>query len=180
MLGHRRTDPVARGPRRRAPAGRGEGPEDGPRSQRPERGCRSQDVIETRPEHARPGLPSWWAPVARADAAVGDGCAAFEAAVACAPDVVLLDVTMPGLDGVEVCRRLRARPDFGAVPILLLTAQAQEAEVARGRAMGADDYVVKPFSPRELLRRVQDALDRRSTTAHPVVAGISSDRRTPG
>jgi len=112
--------------------------------------------------------------------AVGDGCAALEAAVACAPDVVLLDVTMPGLDGVEVCRRLRARPDFGAVPILLLTAQAQEADVARGRAMGADDYVVKPFSPRELLRRVQDALDRRSTTAHPVVAGISSDRRTPG
>ena len=71
------------------------------------------------------------------------------------PDLILLDVKMPGMDGLEVCRRIR---EFSAVPIIMLTALAQDADKVRGLDTGADDYVTKPFSADELLARVRAAL----------------------
>ncbi len=75
-------------------------------------------------------------------------------------DLVLIDWTMPGLTGIEICRRLRANPATARLPIIMLTARAQETEVERGFAAGADDYIKKPFSPREMLSRVQAVLAR--------------------
>jgi DNA-binding response OmpR family regulator len=74
------------------------------------------------------------------------------------PDLVLLDWTMPRMSGIAVCSALRANPATAGIPIILLTAKAQEAELARGLAAGANDYIVKPFSPREMLSRVQAVL----------------------
>jgi DNA-binding response OmpR family regulator len=76
------------------------------------------------------------------------------------PDVVLLDWMMPGLTGPEVCQQLREDPDTASTPIILLTARAQEADIQRGFATGADDYISKPFSPRELVSRVNALLAR--------------------
>jgi DNA-binding response OmpR family regulator len=76
------------------------------------------------------------------------------------PDLVLLDWMMPKLTGVEVCRMLRDGEDSSRVPVILLTARAQEADIERGFAAGADDYIVKPFSPRELASRVEAVLSR--------------------
>jgi DNA-binding response OmpR family regulator len=75
------------------------------------------------------------------------------------PDLIVLDVMLPGMDGVEVCRRLR-RDWHSAVPIILLTARGEEQERVEGLGTGADDYVVKPFSPRELVARVKAHLRR--------------------
>ena len=94
--------------------------------------------------------------------AAADGPAALEAAAREAPDLVILDWMLPGMDGIEVCRRLRReRP---AVPILLLTAKGGEDEKVRGLKAGADDYVTKPFGAKELLARVE-ALGRRARAA---------------
>jgi len=93
--------------------------------------------------------------------AVADGAAALAAARADGPyAVILLDVMMPRSTGIEVCEALRTDPATRTVPILLLTAKAQQADVERGFAAGADDYIVKPFSPRELANRVSAALAR--------------------
>jgi two-component system, OmpR family, phosphate regulon response regulator PhoB len=78
------------------------------------------------------------------------------------PDLVILDWMLPGLSGIELCRRLRARPETRQLPIIMLTARGEESERVRGLATGADDYVVKPFSVPELLARV-GALLRRSS-----------------
>ncbi len=78
-----------------------------------------------------------------------------------APDLVVLDWMLPGLSGIELCRRLRAQPETRQLPIIMLTARGEESEQVRGLATGADDYVVKPFSVPELLARVR-ALLRRS------------------
>ena len=86
------------------------------------------------------------------------GEAALELAMRTKPDIVLLDVMLPGMDGLEVCRRLR---DVSDVPILLLTARSAEGDRVIGLDLGADDYVVKPFSPRELMARVRALLRRR-------------------
>jgi two-component system phosphate regulon response regulator PhoB len=80
------------------------------------------------------------------------------------PDLIVLDVMMPGLDGWDVCKRLRGDPATAAVPILMLTAKAEEGDRVLGLELGADDYVTKPFGVRELLARVK-ALLRRSETA---------------
>ena len=77
------------------------------------------------------------------------------------PDLVILDWMLPGLSGIELCRRLRARPDTQHLPIIMLTARGEESERIRGLATGADDYIVKPFSVPELVARVR-ALLRRS------------------
>jgi DNA-binding response OmpR family regulator len=82
------------------------------------------------------------------------------------PDVVILDVMLPALDGYEVCKRLRAQPPTANVPILMLTARGDEAEKIVGLELGADDYVTKPFSPKEIVARVK-ALMRRSTPDQP-------------
>lgn len=87
-----------------------------------------------------------------------DGDSALQAAESVQPDVIVLDIRLPGLDGWEVCRQLRLRDD---VPILFVTALAEEDNVVRGLRLGADDYLAKPFSPAVLVARV-DALLRRS------------------
>src|SRR5262245_54052874 len=70
------------------------------------------------------------------------------------PDLVVLDWMLPGLSGIELCRRLRARPETERLPIIMLTARGEESERLRGLSTGADDYVVKPFSVPELLARI--------------------------
>ena len=92
-----------------------------------------------------------------------DGEAGLAAVKELRPDLVVLDWMMPRLTGVEVCRALREDPEISATPVILLTAKAQEADVQRGFAAGADDYVAKPFSPPELASRV-DALLARART----------------
>jgi len=92
--------------------------------------------------------------------AVDNGLAALSAARDDPPDVVVLDVMMPGMSGIDVCRELRGQQHTTALPIVLLTARAQEGDVEVGFGVGADDYVVKPFSPRELVSRVEAVLAR--------------------
>ena len=78
------------------------------------------------------------------------------------PDLVVLDWMLPGVSGIELCRRLRARPQTRTLPIIILTARGEESERVRGLATGADDYIVKPFSVPELLARVRALLRRAS------------------
>ncbi len=88
---------------------------------------------------------------------VADGFSAVEASARIRPDLVVLDRMLPGIDGVEVCRRIRAER---AVPVIMLTALREEADRIDGLEAGADDYLAKPFSPRELVLRVQSVLRR--------------------
>lgn len=101
---------------------------------------------------------------------VHDGSEALAAALACSPVFVILDVMLPKVDGWEICRALRKSSN---VPILMLTAREEELDRVAGLAMGADDYVVKPFSPRELVERVK-AILRRSRPASPQPATVLS------
>ncbi|GGQ19762.1 MULTISPECIES: response regulator transcription factor [Streptomyces] len=110
-----------------------------------------------------------------------DGPAALESAARHRPDLIVLDLMLPGMDGLEVCRRLRAsgngRPP---VPVVMLTARGDEDDRILGLEVGADDYVTKPFSPRELVLRVRSVLRRSSSTApadEPLreVAGLAVD-----
>ncbi|HEX6526199.1 MAG TPA: response regulator, partial [Streptosporangiaceae bacterium] len=97
---------------------------------------------------------------------VADGMAALSLAGEWRPDIVVLDLMLPGMDGLEVCRRLRgARPGDPALPVIMLTALGEECDRVRGLETGADDYVTKPFSPRELALRVQAVLRRASAAA---------------
>ncbi len=75
-------------------------------------------------------------------------------------DVVLLDLMLPGVDGLEVCRRIRATPDWADLPVVMLTARGEDVDRIVGLELGADDYVPKPFNPRELLARVRAVLRR--------------------
>ncbi|MCX7011776.1 MAG: response regulator [Candidatus Sumerlaeota bacterium] len=90
---------------------------------------------------------------------------ALAAVVAEPPDLVVLDLMLPGVDGMEVCRRLRSDPRTSNVCIVMLTAKGREADIVAGLELGADDYVTKPFSPRVLTARVRAALRRRSRQA---------------
>jgi DNA-binding response OmpR family regulator len=96
----------------------------------------------------------------------GDGETALQRALAAPPDLIVLDLMLPGLSGLEVCRKLRA---VVPVPVIMLTALGEESDRVLGLELGADDYVTKPFSPRELVLRVQSVL-RRSTAAPPAHA----------
>jgi two-component system, OmpR family, phosphate regulon response regulator PhoB len=96
-----------------------------------------------------------------------DGEEALLRARECPPDVVILDWMIEGVSGIEVCRRLRRAAETAAIPIIMLTARIEEADRVRGLETGADDYVTKPFSPRELVARVAAVLRR----ARPSVAG---------
>jgi DNA-binding response OmpR family regulator len=89
---------------------------------------------------------------------VGDGAAAIEACRAQKPDLAVLDVMMPGMSGLEAIRAMRADESLVDIPVILLTARAQESDVETGFDSGADDYVTKPFSPRELGSRVEALL----------------------
>ena len=90
-----------------------------------------------------------------------DGAEAVRLADELSPALAVLDVMMPCLNGYEVTRRLRENPATAGIPVILLTAKAQEADVQEGFDAGADDYIRKPFSPRELSARVQAVLGRR-------------------
>lgn len=87
-----------------------------------------------------------------------DGQAALEALSAGATDLVILDVMLPRMSGFEVCRRLREDPALGGLKILMLTAKGRDAEVEKGLGLGADAYVTKPFSTRDLVVRVRELL----------------------
>ena len=90
-----------------------------------------------------------------------DGEEALALALERQPDLAILDVMMPKLDGYEVTQRLRKDPATSGMPVILLTARVQEADITRGFEAGADDYIKKPFSPQELRARVQAILGRR-------------------
>lgn len=104
---------------------------------------------------------SGWAPQV-----VGSGDAALASARARTPDLVILDVMLPGMSGLEVCRALRADSATASVPIIMVTARAEETDRIVGLDIGADDYLSKPFSPNELVARIR-ALMRRSKRAGP-------------
>jgi len=95
-----------------------------------------------------------------------DGVEALRSAESQPPDLVVLDLMLPGMDGLEVCRRLRAT---SAVPILMLTARSDETDKLAGFAVGTDDYVTKPFSPREVVVRVQAIMRRIEATSVPAM-----------
>lgn len=77
-----------------------------------------------------------------------------------APSIVLLDLMLPGLDGIELCRQLKTNPVTRSIPIIMVTAKGEESDIVLGLGLGADDYVVKPFSPKELTARVRAVLRR--------------------
>ena len=76
------------------------------------------------------------------------------------PDLILLDLMLPAMDGLEVCRSLKARPETASIPIIMLTAKGEEADIVQGLELGADDYITKPFSPRILMARIHAVLRR--------------------
>lgn len=99
-------------------------------------------------------------------AASTTGLEALRQAAETPPDLVILDISLPGIDGLEVCRRLRAT---SAVPILMLTARSEDMDKLLGFGLGADDYMTKPFNPRELVARVQAIMRRLEATSAPAM-----------
>lgn len=95
---------------------------------------------------------------------VDSGDKAVDAVQEFKPDLVLLDLMLPGLNGLDVCRALKADPDTKAIPVIMITAKGEETDVVLGLEMGADDYVPKPFSPRVLLARIRSVLRRNTET----------------
>ncbi|MCD4536519.1 response regulator transcription factor [Nocardioides sp. cx-169] len=101
---------------------------------------------------------------------VGDGRSAVDQVRSAVPDILILDLMMPGVDGLDVCRILRSSPETEAVPILMLTARVSENDMLLGLDLGADDYMTKPYSPRELMARSRSLL-RRSRSSATAVGG---------
>jgi len=106
-------------------------------------------------------------------AIVGGGDQAIEAVAGRLPDLVILDLMLPGLDGLEVCRSLRLGGETRALPIIMLTARSEESDRIAGLELGADDYVTKPFSPSELVARVGALLRRAQRWAESGSTAIS-------
>ena len=106
----------------------------------------------------------------------GDGELGLKQALQLRPDMIVLDLMLPGLDGLTVCRRLKASPQTQDVPILMLSAKGEESDVVIGLEMGADDYVAKPFSPKELVARIRAVLRRPRAPTEAQLGG----RRTIG
>src|SRR6184192_4085626 len=102
-----------------------------------------------------------------------NGLDALREAKARRPDLIVLDLMLPGLGGLEVCRRLRSDRETAGVPIIMLTAKADEVDRVVGLELGADDYLAKPFSPKELVARVRAVLRRArpTETARPLAVG---------
>src|SRR5262245_64637263 len=116
---------------------------------------------------------------------VSSGRDALDAIAAKTPDLLVLDLMLPHLDGLEICRRVRANEQTASIPIIMLTARAEESERIVGLELGADDYLAKPFSPNELVARVRALLRRahRGSTAAatPLAYGpiaLDPDRHT--
>jgi len=101
-----------------------------------------------------------------------DGETALQLARERVPDLIVLDLMLPGVDGLEVCRKLRKDSKTASIAIIMLTAKAEEVDRIVGLEMGADDYMVKPFSPRELVARVKAVLRRGQTQDFPSVKQI--------
>lgn len=104
-------------------------------------------------------------------ASVACGEAALSSVATKTPDLILLDLMLPGVDGLTVCQRLKAEPRTSTIPIVMLTARGEEADVVRGLNAGADDYIAKPFSPRVLLARIRAVLRR--------AAGVAAETADP-
>ena len=83
-----------------------------------------------------------------------------------APHLILLDLMMPGLDGLEICRLLKAKPETAAIPVIMVSAKGEDADMVKGLEQGADDYITKPFNMKVLLARIHTALRRREP--HPL------------
>ena len=107
---------------------------------------------------------------------VADGSSAVDACRTSHPDLAVLDVMMPGLTGLEAVREIRSNPALKDIPVILLTARAQQSDVQTGYDSGADDYITKPFSPKDLASRVEALLAARLPrlrwTAHAVAADV--------
>lgn len=108
-----------------------------------------------------------------------DGARALAEARGSKPDLIVLDLMLPEISGLEVCKILRRDPATAEIPIIMLTARAAETDRVLGLELGADDYVTKPFSPRELVLRIRNVLRRRSAEADPAavlrLGGIEMD-----
>ncbi|MBN2565754.1 MAG: response regulator transcription factor [Candidatus Eisenbacteria bacterium] len=85
-----------------------------------------------------------------------------DAAISEKPDLVLLDLMLPGMDGLEVCRKLKAEPETAHIPVIMVTAKGEESDIVTGLELGADDYVTKPFSPKVLIARIRAVRRRRA------------------
>jgi two-component system, OmpR family, alkaline phosphatase synthesis response regulator PhoP len=105
-------------------------------------------------------------------AGAASGEEALNLAAAALPDLILLDLMLPGMDGLEVCRRLKREPRTSQIPLIMLTAKGEEADIVIGLELGADDYITKPFSPRVLLARIRTALRRRQAKAPEAGAAL--------
>jgi DNA-binding response OmpR family regulator len=90
------------------------------------------------------------------------------------PDLVILDIMLPGIDGFEVCHRLRSEPQTAHLPILMLSGKAQETDKATGMKVGADDYVTKPVAPRQLVSRIESLLARKTATRSKIIAFLGT------
>jgi len=123
-------------------------------------------VADDDPRHAE-GIRRYLVADGHEAVVVHDGQAALDGARRLRPDLLILDVMMPGLDGLQVCRTLRRESD---ILILMLTARSTEDDLLAGLELGADDYLTKPFSPRELMARIRTLL-RRSSRGSPGPAG---------
>ena len=102
-----------------------------------------------------------------------DGPEAIEAARANRPDLVLLDIMLPDMEGTEVLRRLKSMEATASIPVIMLTAKGEEIDKIVGFELGAEDYITKPFSPRELILRVKAVLKRTAERPEPVEAAVS-------
>ena len=97
----------------------------------------------------------------------GDGPRGLAAIQKHRPDLVLLDLMLPGMDGLEVCRKIRATAEWSGLPVIMLTAKGEDVDKVVGLEVGADDYLAKPFNPRELLARIRAVLRRANPAATP-------------
>jgi phosphate regulon transcriptional regulator PhoB len=96
-----------------------------------------------------------------------DGESGMTAALGELPDIIIVDLMLPGIDGLEVCRHLRSNSRTSRIPLIMLTAKTAEPDRVLGLELGADDYVTKPFSPRELTARIKAVLRRTTAPQHP-------------
>ena len=104
-------------------------------------------------------------------ASVTRGDEALRETLRLSPDLVILDIMLPGTDGIEICKQLRMREDTRRLPILMVTARNEDADIILGLELGADDYITKPFSPRVLVARVRALLRRRAAGSDGAAAG---------
>jgi len=137
-------------------------------------------IVEDEPELA--ALVADYARAAGFEPVVsGDGALALAAALAEPPNVLVLDLMLPGLDGLQVCRAIRAAPATATLPVIMVTAKVEEIDRLLGLDSGADDYLCKPFSPRELVARIKALLRRSgyaaSASGAPLLAVDAAGRR---